>query len=279
MERHRSSWTRVVILVVACALSLSAIAAAPSSADSAEPLQNEQPVSATLTGNGGGAFAFYTVDYPGDESVVTIELRYTPADPVTTAGVGFNVYAPDGFHIGQAQPIDDTGGDGVMRLQYSDNNKATWLVQVYNYIPEHTISYRIVAEGLPATEPAAATPAADIVSEPQPTITAMPLAGSGYLTGNAGGAYAFYEVTVPADASDVEVTLTWSPDDPIIATGVGFVAYGPSGEVSRGTGTGNPGERIATLAADMPGVYLVQVYNYIDGLAVQYVLSSAAVSK
>lgn len=158
MERHKSSWTRVLTVVVVCALSLSAIAAAPSSADTSEALHNEQVVSATLTGNRGGAFAFYTLDYPGDESVVTIELRYTPADPVTAAGVGFNVYAPDGFHIGQGQPVEDTGGEGVLQLQYSDGNKATWLVQVYNYIPEHTISYRIMVKGLPETEPVATAP-------------------------------------------------------------------------------------------------------------------------
>jgi hypothetical protein len=103
------------------------------------------------------------------------------------------------------------------------------------------------------------------------------LTGSGYLTGNAGGANAVYKVTVPADASDIQVTMTWSPDDPIIATGVGFVAYGPSGEVRTGAGTGNPGERIATLATDEPGVYQIQVYNYIDGLTIQYALHSAAV--
>jgi hypothetical protein len=263
---------------VVCALGLSALAAAPSSAEAPQALQNEQAVSGVLTGNGGGAFAYYAISYPGDESVVTIELRYDPADPVTNSGVGFNVYGPNGFSIGQGAFVADTGGDGVLRLEYGDDNAATWLVQVYNYIPGASIGYSIMAEGLPATAAQAAQPATEVVTTPQPAAAAVPLTGSGHLTGNAGGAYAIYKVTVPADGSDMQVTMTWSPDDPIIATGVGFVAYGPSGEVRRGTGTGNPGERKVTLATSEPGVYEIQVYNYIGGLTIQYALSSAAVS-
>jgi len=43
--------------LVVFALSLSAIAAAPSSADKPQALKNEQPVSDVLTGNAAGAFA------------------------------------------------------------------------------------------------------------------------------------------------------------------------------------------------------------------------------
>lgn len=254
------------------------IAAAPSSADAPEALHNARQVSGVLTGNAGGAFAFYKLDYPGDQSVVTIELRYVPADPVTNAAVGFNVYGPNGFFIGRGQMVEDTGGDGVLRLPYSDDNQATWLVQVYNYLPGHSLSYSIVAEGLPEVKATATKAAAEVVAAPQAPTTSK-LTGSGYLAGNHGGAYAFYEVKVVADAPDVAVTLNWSPDDPNIATGVGFVIYGPSGEVTRGTGTGTPGQRSATLAADAPGIYQIQVYNYIDGLTIQYALSSGPITE
>lgn len=269
---------RILAVLAVCALSLSMIAAAPSSADAPEALHNAQQVSGVLTGNAGGAFAFYKLDYPGDESVVTIELRYVPADPVTNAAVGFNVYGPNGFFIGRGQMVEDTGGDGVLQLEYADDNKATWLVQVYNYIPDHSISYSIVAEGLPEAQATVTTAPAEIVATPEAPTTAN-LEGTGYLAGNHGGAYALYEVKVVADAPDVAVTMNWSPDDPDIARGVGFVAYGPSGQVVRGGGTGTPGERTATLAADQPGVYQVQVYNYIDGLTIQYTLSSAPITE
>jgi hypothetical protein len=273
----RINGKRLLRVLAVCALGLSALAAAPSSAEAPQALQNKQAVSGVLTGNGAGAFAYYAINYPGDESVVTIELRYNPADSVTNSAVGFNVYASNGFYIGQGQPIADTGGDGVLQLQYGDSNPATWLVQVYNYLPGASIGYSIMAEGLPTTTAQAAQPTTEPVTTSQPAAAAVPLTGSGYLTGNAAGAFAIYKVTVPADASDVQVTMTWSPDNPIIGTGVGFVAYGPSGEVRTGAGTGIPGERKATVATSEPGVYEIQVYNYIDGLTIQYALSSGPV--
>jgi hypothetical protein len=272
------SGRKLLIVLAVCALGFSAIAAAPSSADAPQVLQNEQPVSGALTGNGGGAFAYYAINYPGDESVVTIELRYNPADPVTTSGVGLNVYAANGYYIGPGMQVADTGGDGVLQLEYADDTAATWLIQVYNYIPAVNIGYTIVAEGLPSTTPATTTEAATEVATTTATETAaaVPLTGSGYLLGNAGGAYAMYKVTVLEDGSDIEVTLKWSPDDPVISTGVGFVAYGPQGQIHQAAGTGTPGERTTTLPGDQPGVYQIQVYNYIDGLNIQYALQSAA---
>jgi hypothetical protein len=274
----RINGKKLLTVLAVCALGLSAIAAAPSSAEAPQALQNEKAVSAVLTGNGGGAFAYYAINYPGDGSVVTIELRYNPADPVTSSAVGFNVYGANGFDIGQGQKIADTGGDGVLQLAYSDSNAATWLVQVYNYLPDVSIAYTIMAEGLPTTATATAETTPQTVTTTQTeTAAAVPLTGSGYLLGNAGGAYATYKVTVPADATDVQVKMTWSPDDPVIATGVGFVAYGPQGQMHQGVGTGNPGERTTTLPTNEPGVYEIQVYNYIDGLTIQYAVSSAAV--
>jgi hypothetical protein len=272
----RTSAKRLWGVFVILALGLSALAATPGSAQTAPALQNEQEVSGELTGSRAGAFAYYTIDYPGDENVVTIELRYHPADPVTNLGVGFNVYAANGFYIGQGMQVAGTGGDGVLQLEYGDNNVATWLVQVYNYLPGVSLSYSIMAEGLPAPAPEVAQPTPQVVTPPETITPTETLSATGALTGSAAGAYAKYELTVPADGSDVQVTMTWSPDDPVIATGVGFVAYGPSGQVRRGAGTGNPGERKATLAASAPGVYEIQVYNYITGLTIQYALSSAA---
>jgi hypothetical protein len=269
---------RVLAVLAVCALSLSMIAAAPSSADAPEALHNAQQVSGVLTGNAGGAFAFYKLDYPGDQSVVTIELRYVPADPVTNAAVGLNVYGPNGFFIGRGQMVEDTGGDGVLRLPYSDDNKATWLVQVYNYLPGHSLSYSIVAEGLPEAAATVTSAPAKVVATPEAPATTK-LTGAGYLAGNHGGAYALYKVDVVADAPNVVVTMNWAPDDPDIAKGVGFVVYGPSGQVARATGTGTPGERKTTLPANAPGVYQVQVYNYIDGLTIQYTLSSAPITE
>jgi hypothetical protein len=276
LNMKRNWW--ILAALALFALSATMIAAAPSSPDAPVALYNEEAVRGTLTGNRGGAFAYYRVDYPGDQSVVTIELQYVPADPVTTAGVGFNVYGSNGFFIGQGQVVTDTGGSGIFQLPYSDNNKATWLVQVYNYIPNHSISYSISAEGLPAQEAPAVPTAVPVVATPAP-VTTTGLQGAGNLTGNHGGAFAVYKVDLVAGAHDVKVTLNWSPDDGNIAKGVGFVVYGPSGKVAQGAPTGTPGERTTTLSPSVTGVYQVQIYNYIDGLPIHYMLKGVPVAE
>lgn len=232
-------------------------------------LLNDAPVAGVLTGNRAGAFSYYSIDYPGDLRVVTIELQFAPADPVTRLGFGFNVYGPNGFVIGRGAEHEN-GDDEPLRLQYSDANKATWLVQVYNYIPGHRVAYSLVARGLPAVQ---ALPG----PIPTPTVAPVPaspadlgLAATGTLAGNRSGAFAVYKLDYRGDGSEVVMTMSFTPDDPVIARGVGFVVYGPSGEVSRGQSTGLPGQRKAVFASREPGAYTVQVFNYIQGVVIQY---------
>lgn len=100
----------------------------------------------------------------------------------------------------------------------------------------------------------------------------MPLVGSGYLTGHEGGTFTYYNVTVAAGSPNVQLTMTCWPDYANNAANIGFVAFGPSGRVINGITTGTAGERRATLSAQVPGIYRVQVYNYIQGLTIQYML-------
>ena len=166
-------------------------------------------------------------------------------------------------------------GDGVLQLEYADADKATWLVQVFNYLPKGNVGYGIMAKGIPATGPQPA-PAPVPVKPNPPAGAPLSLIGSGFVSGRSGGNYTFYKVTVPAGGPDVQLLLTMWPDDANIATGAGFVVYGPSGEVARGATTGTWGERRATLPAKYPGIYEVQVYNYIQGLTFSYILRNTS---
>jgi hypothetical protein len=257
------------------------MAAAPSSAQAPELLQNEQPFGAVLTGSGAGAFAYYTIDYPGDESAVTIEVRYTPADPVTNMGVGFHVYGPEGYFIGEGMPVQDTGGDGVLTLDYADDNKATWLVQIYNYIPEHSISYTIVATGLPDAEEASEA-VVEATAEPQ-AASALTTTASGTLIGSAAGAFALYDVEYPGDDVALAIELWYVPGDPVTTAAVGMNVYGPDGafigQGSQCEDTGGDGLLKLSYAGDDAATLTVQVYNYLDGGLVHYTLSSAVESE
>jgi hypothetical protein len=261
---HRRS---LLTLLMLCAFCLSIMAPFASRADGAQVLQNEKWVAGAVTGSRAGAFAYYSLDYPGDKSVVTIELRFAPNDPVTKRGFNFNVYGPYGFFIGRGISVGDAGGDGVLQVQWSDENPATWLIQVYNYIPDHTVAYGIMAKPLPPPPAPPAPPAPAPRAGPP-----IPLMGAGYLEGRAGGTFAYYYVNVVAGGPDVQLLMTCWPDDANIANSVGFAVYGPQGEVVPGTTTGIAGERRAALSAAAPGVYRVQVYNYINGLNIQYML-------
>jgi hypothetical protein len=259
-------------------LCLAVVAAAPSSADAPQVLQNEQPVSGALTGNAAGAFAFYAVEYAGDESVVTIELRYAPADPVTKSGVGFNVYASDGYLIGQGMEVEDTGGEGVLRLEYADGTEATWLVQVQNYIPDHSVAYTISVSGLPeVSAPAAPEPAQEVASEPEVHAT-VETSVPGSLVGNAAGAFVYYTIDYPGDESVESIELWYVPADPVTTAAVGFNVYGPEGRLV-GSGaqvadTGGDGLLALDYSDSEPTTLTVQLYNYLDSAILYYRLSS-----
>jgi len=268
--RRKLGW----MLVSALVLGLGAAGVIVAENEDREALTGSSPVSSALTGNRAGAFAYYTIDYPGNRDVVTIGLVFVPADPVTSLGVGFNVYGPAGYVIGQGKP-NVKADAGVLELQYSDDNEATWLVQVYNYIPDRAIDYTIVATGLPEQSSApTAAPVAPAPSAGPEGIAGLEEPGSGSLSGSRAGAYAVYDLGYAGDSSEVTVMMTFTPDNPAIARDVGFVIYGPSGEVAKGKRTTRPTERKATFSSNEPGAYIVQVHNYVDGVTIQYTLTA-----
>ncbi|MHB1294541.1 MAG: hypothetical protein ACYC4R_06050 [Anaerolineae bacterium] len=258
----------ILALLLAAVPAASALAA---STDVNAPLAvgNEAPAGDVLVGASQGAFHYYAIQYPGDESIVTFTLHFKPADPVTSAAFGFNVYGPNGFHIGQGAPTEDNDA-GVLVLSYADQTPATWLVQVYNYLPGAPVSYLLEVEGVREAQPATAAPAAAAA----PASSGLEGTASGTLTGVTSGAVALYNITPNTD-DDITITLNLSADNPVIRQGAGFVVYGPAGEVARGVPTGDPGERVATFGPDVGTPYTIQVYNYLDGLVLNYSLSQS----
>jgi hypothetical protein len=237
-------------------------------ADHPKILGNNLSLESKLLGDSAGAYAFYALDYPGDARTVTIKLSYTPADPVTRAGFGFCVYAPGGQLIGKGVPAAD--GAGYLELHASSARRARWLVQVYNYLPQHPVTYSVVATGLP--EVVKGAPSARLTNVDAASAIALEGPTSGTLIGARAGAYAFYKLSYPGDGSLVTVRATLSPDDPVTARGIGLVIYSPSGEAIIGQST-SPGVREATFSSRVAGDYLIQIYNYIEGLALRFTLS------
>ncbi|MHB0857375.1 MAG: hypothetical protein ACYC5M_07365 [Anaerolineae bacterium] len=257
----------ILALIVAVVPGVSVLAAS-TDANAPVVLGNEEPVGDMLAGAQNGAFHYYAIEYAGDESIVTFTMRFSPADPVVSAAVGFNVYGPNGFHIGQGAPVDPPEA-GVLELRYADQTPATWVVQVFNYLPNVAISYQIEAEGVREPQAEEAAPAEE---EATPEASAFDETATGTLAGLTVGSFAQYAITADTD-DDITINLMLSSDNPVIRQGAGFVVYGPAGEVARGVPTGDPGERVATFTPVAGEPYTLQVYNYLEGLTLDYTIS------
>jgi hypothetical protein len=266
MIAHSRKVHRPLVVLLTLLLCLASVAAAPAGITWPE----------RLVGDRGGAFAFYPIDYPGGGRVMTLELQFTPADPVAVTGAGFNLYGPNGYFIGKAKLITTKGGVGVARLAWAESKPASWQVQVYNYLPGTEVAYTLLVDGVQYA------PAAESTEKDQSSAAAsaqpLPATASGLLTGNRGGTYAFRELYVAEGTGSLQVTLNWWPDDAAISRGVGMVIYGPAGEEIRGEHAAYAGEASASLSRSKPGRYLVQVYNYMDNLLVGWVLKTSVVN-
>jgi hypothetical protein len=92
--------------------------------------------------------------------------------------------------------------------------------------------------------------------------TQWPITGS--LAGNAGGAFASYDLSFPA-MGQVTLKAAFSPYDRVLAKGVGMAVYGPQGEVAKVAGNGQ-----ASFAPVAGAKYELKVYNYVGGVTVGY---------
>jgi 5'-nucleotidase len=115
-------------------------AAPPREEPAAEPQRTA--MGGLLTGNAGGAFDTYMMSWPEDQEI-TLTLRYSPADPVIAEGVGINVYGPSGK---VAEGVY-TGEHGARTVTFDAEARATYTVQVYNYVPGRTIGFTVEGEG------------------------------------------------------------------------------------------------------------------------------------
>lgn len=86
-----------------------------------------------------GSFDFYEFRHPGDKRI-WLKMVYQPDHWIIAPGVGFNVYLGSKL-VAQAQP---QGGDlHIRRVKLDPDEPTTYLVQVYNYIPEILLTYQL----------------------------------------------------------------------------------------------------------------------------------------
>jgi len=266
-------------------------APAPAATDNSQPqnaiqLQPDKIVNGGLEGNSGGRFAYYKFTYKGDMSTVTINLQIEPDDAKILENSGFKIYGPTpGKEYGQggAQKglVPNVAGNLI------SNEAGEYVVQVYNYNPQTSIGFALVATGLteqPQTvaAPAPVAPAAAPAASPTPgtgQIGQQQNSFKGHLANGSGGHFALYEFNYPGNREVYTLNMQVSPDSPSGLANVGFKVYGPVKDkvyAESGTQQGLIPNVTGNLISKDPGTYTVQIFNYNPDVPIDYELSLVA---
>jgi hypothetical protein len=268
-------------------------------------------VADNLIGDSGGAFRYYAIDYPGGGVAVPMVMRAQPGRGTAGVGTGFKVYGPSGL-FGDAIGDDRSTSDSTYSLTLVHSLPGTYHVQVYNFIAGLPMSYQLQVGGLgpapseaapppqaapPAESPPAGEGAPPAAAEPAPAPApagapttpeqairpqVRDLTTGGLLTGNAAGAFHYYELDYPGGRTKMTLTIGYSPITSDSEQLVGFRLYRPNTAVPEGTeliGTSAQTGRDAssategfTLEADDGERYLLQIFNYMPGTEINYTL-------
>lgn len=97
--------------------------------------------SGMLAGNPAGSFVAYTIDYPGDGSIHTITLNYSPGGVDVGNAIVLSAYQ-NGATLASINGSHATA-PGQLVLSFSSTTKGPVLIQLGNYNPSPTISYTI----------------------------------------------------------------------------------------------------------------------------------------
>ena len=140
-----------------------------SQADAAWTIHAAEVVTGTVLGNAAGAFGYLRFTAPESGKAVTVDMRYTPADPSLARAVGFNVYSGKGDQVGVGANTSGRGGERSLSL--TSIAGMSYLVQVYNYLPNLTLAYTLTVsiEGVEAT--ATPSPVGETRANPKPVPT------------------------------------------------------------------------------------------------------------
>jgi hypothetical protein len=104
-------------------------------------LTSAQPgATGVLDGNRGGAYQFYLVTYPGNNSTFAVSITYQATGGASPEALGFKVY--DGANLATTVVLSDDGtGTPSGVWTYQSQNAKTFGIQVFNYAANTTASY------------------------------------------------------------------------------------------------------------------------------------------
>jgi hypothetical protein len=235
----------------------------------------------SLVGNAAGAFHYYTLNYPGGNSPLTVTMNATPVYNGQGQGYGFNLYRPSsngssptlvatGYTT--AQIANGTSNSMTITQTIHGQSASQYQLQVYNYWPNVSISYGITVTGLSGPTPPASgnsdSAHAIVLNSARPGAT-------GTLAGNHGGTYAFYLVNYPGQMSQFYLSVTYSQLNGAPDNALGFQVF----EGAQLEATVNPSDdgtgvhsAVWTYQNQDPTTFGIEVFNYAPGATVSYTI-------
>ena len=123
-----------------------AAAAAPKSSSTgtaAQPVDLSTPKGGTLVGSLAGAYAYYSLSYPGDGSVQVINFSYSPSGGDIANGVFVNVYQNGTLLSTYPGTENGSEGPGNVQVMYSSATAGPVLIQIANYNNNVPINFSI----------------------------------------------------------------------------------------------------------------------------------------
>jgi len=229
-----------------------------------------------LTGSPAGAFRYLQFNYPGNGSVGSITLNFSPPDPATANAVGLDLWQ-DGAMIGTMNGVSSTPGTNT--LSFSSSVGGPILVQVFNYTNQEGVDFTVDLSGVSQPSPAPAAPTAP-TAPPSATGTAQnPMSlvkpVSSTLPGNSAGSYAYFTLDYPGDGSTQSVTLSFSPNGPDVgdAVYVNVFQNGTQLVSQQASNTSTPGQVTVSYSSSVAGPVLIQLANFDPTTTISYTLS------
>ncbi len=231
----------------------------------------------TITGNSQGNFQYYTLNYPGGHTPLTITMNASPSYNANGEAYGFNVYEPGTNGNGPTlvasgvQSAKDPNSE-TLTATISARSAVTYQLQVFNYWAGVAVSFGVTTTGLAGTTVAASGNTdgshAFVLNSATPGATET-------IVGDHGGSFNYFVIAYPGNNSQLSVSMTEHSNGSAPSSNVGFNVYKGSTLVATinptddGTGVISGDWNFSDPSAATFGI---QVFNYAQGASMSYTL-------
>lgn len=229
------------------------------------PIGFSQPgisVGGSLLGQPGGAMQYFTVEYPGGGTPVTVSMRHSPPSPFQNGAVGFHLYR-GATMLGKGVETQRDASSATASFTFADEVGGPILLQVHNYEPGFMANYVLTLTG-------AAAQAVQVTGNTSPdkavTLTASQPSVFGSIGPGSEATFHYFLVTHPGGNREVVFRITVDAAGGIADRMVGFNLF--KGADLAGQAFTSPNDRgdkwtaSFTLRASEATTYGVQVFNY-----------------